>query len=150
MPMGELQGQTSRAVLVLSGRGDEPYTSTAPPQNNAEFGQKRRGAEATVPQPLYCPWPRAFLLPRARPLASRSLWLRRRVCGATMTTPGVARTTLRTRPTPPCSAHRLLSWGRSLLSLLSSGPSLCPTPISPAATKTTRAGVSFGVSRPST
>src|SRR5215218_3415734 len=28
-----------------------------------------------------------------------------------------------------CSAHRLLSWGRSFLSLLGSGPSLCPGPI---------------------
>jgi hypothetical protein len=28
----------------------------------------------------------------------------------------------------PCSSHRLLSWGRSFLSLLGSGPSLCPGP----------------------
>jgi hypothetical protein len=40
--------------------------------------------------------------------------------------------------------------GSELSSLLGSDPSLCPAPIRHAATKTTRVGVSFGVSRPTT
>src|SRR5215210_7133265 len=40
--------------------------------------------------------------------------LRRSVCGENMTTPGGTRTPCQSVPaTPPCSAHRLLSWGRS-------------------------------------
>src|SRR5215210_4743134 len=40
--------------------------------------------------------------------------LRRSVGGASMTTPGGTRTPCQSVPaTPPCSAHRLLSWGRS-------------------------------------
>src|SRR5215213_4408918 len=40
--------------------------------------------------------------------------------------------------------------GSELSSLLGSDPSLCPAPIRHAATKTTRVGISFGVSRPTT
>src|SRR5215207_6883890 len=42
--------------------------------------------------------------------------LRRKVDGATMTTPGGARTPPRELShLPSCSTHRLLSWGRSIL-----------------------------------
>jgi hypothetical protein len=39
--------------------------------------------------------------------------LHRSVCGATITIPGGTRTPYQVQLQPPCSAHRLLSWGRS-------------------------------------
>jgi len=51
-------------------------------------------------------------------------------------------------PLPHGARARPLTTGRALLSSHLARPSLCPTPISPAATKTTRAGVTYGVSRP--
>ena len=48
-----------------------------------------------------------------------------------------------------CSSHRpLCTLGLELCSLLGSGPSLFPTPIGHAATKTPGTGLSFSVSRP--
>src|SRR5215212_1701266 len=52
--------------------------------------------------------------PTTRPSLCPLQPLRRIVDGATMTTPGGTGTTLRnTLSHAPCSAHRLLSWGRS-------------------------------------
>jgi hypothetical protein len=51
------------------------------------------------------------------------------VGGESMTTPGGTRTPCQSVPaTPPCSAHRLLSWAGAF-GLLGSGPSLCPGPM---------------------
>jgi hypothetical protein len=79
------------------------------------------------------PWPRCFAF---LPIAFGAAFtlpccaLRWVVGGATMSTPGGAGTSCQSVPaTPPCSAHRLLSWGRSPLALTGLRPFACPGPI---------------------
>src|SRR5215218_2242805 len=91
----------------------------------------RASALYGVCRPLYCPWPRRFspsYLARPFPLPLDAL--RGTSGGATMTTPGGARTTLwtaflkLTRARPTGFHHRVgAPW------LQGSGPSLCPGPM---------------------
>src|SRR5215212_1137869 len=74
-------------------------------------------------------WPRYPHTPGARPSLLALEALRGTSGSATMTTPGEASTTLRNALShAPCSAHRLLSWGRSSYRppLWGSDSSLCP------------------------
>jgi hypothetical protein len=69
-----------------------------------------------------------FLSPFARPVLCALSRVRGTSGGETMTTPGGAGTPYEHATYPPCSAHRLLSWGRSSLAQ-GSGPSLCTAPM---------------------
>jgi hypothetical protein len=127
--------------VTMPGGGTRPGEEVRDgPHNNNRCGGNRCGvaptaaplsprAEAFGLQPLY--WPR----PRFLNVARRGLCFAPspRCAGASVVRtylPPVGRAHLRKHATTsPCSAHRLLSWGRSFLSLLGSGPSLCPVPM---------------------
>jgi hypothetical protein len=132
------------AFILVAGRGS--------------CARKRRGVPADVAgapcirtqglQPLYCPWPRCTLKIPVFPGAAftlRPLRVARDLEWCDHVSPGEAGTTLCVSQGYLCSAHRLLSSWVGASSQLTSGPSLCPAPIGPAATKTTKAGLSFGV-----
>ena len=116
---------------------------TKPPVECPYHPPKGRGP--TGLRSLYCSWPRGCPPYLARPshCTLASLELRGATGGATMTSPVCRAQSGRHPATPPCSAHRLLSQGRSPHatptttprgsgpSLWRSPPSRCPKPPSP-------------------